>query len=344
MCIYLKNKEGLSYEKQEHILPAALGCCTKLDKGVVSDQANEYFSPIERDVIDNSIIQLPRIIDGPGKRGKLSPKYATKSNVMVIEHAGKKCLGYMKGSKGYILDQFIIRKSGDIQFLRNSNSEGDSQADIRFLKEKIMGMEDKYVPVDMSDDTSESVFVTYHKDKIHIGYNGELPPNKLKEISNVFSNDIIARDSHSAIGQISGRLEIKENFVNISKLVAKTALNTLAYIKGAEYISDTNDFDEIINMIFSDKDEILTKVRGVGNCNMLKQKLMLKDYQHACIISSQGNTLSAMVLFYERAYKVILCDKLSSEFDLLEGIVCDWKNRKDYKYQEYFLKVIPNEK
>lgn len=53
-------------------------------------------------------------------------------------------------------------------------------------------------------------------------------------------------------------------------------------------------------MIFLDKGEILAKVNGLGNCKMLKQKLKLKDYQdyqHACIISSQGYTLSAMVCF-----------------------------------------------
>lgn len=46
-----------------------------------------------------------------------------------------------------------------------------------------LGMKDKYVYINIPDDTSESVFVTYHKDKIHIVYNGELTPNKLKEIS-----------------------------------------------------------------------------------------------------------------------------------------------------------------
>lgn len=50
MCIYFGQNPELTYTSQEHVLPAALGCCTKLDKGVVSDDANKYFSPIERDV------------------------------------------------------------------------------------------------------------------------------------------------------------------------------------------------------------------------------------------------------------------------------------------------------
>lgn len=48
-------------------MPAGLGCHTKLPMGTVSDQANNYFSPIERRVLEQSLVQLNRIIEGPGK-------------------------------------------------------------------------------------------------------------------------------------------------------------------------------------------------------------------------------------------------------------------------------------
>lgn len=85
MCIYLGQNSNFTYIAQEHVLPAALGCCSKLGKGVVSDEANKYFSTIERDVIGHSLIQVPRIISGPGKRGKLSAKYVTTLGVSPIE-------------------------------------------------------------------------------------------------------------------------------------------------------------------------------------------------------------------------------------------------------------------
>lgn len=67
MCIYLGNTANLTYETQEHVLPASWGCCTKLEKGVVSDQANTFFSPIERNIIEKSLLQIPKVIMGPGK-------------------------------------------------------------------------------------------------------------------------------------------------------------------------------------------------------------------------------------------------------------------------------------
>ena len=47
MCIYLGNCEDLTYQKQEHVFPAGLGGKRMLDHGVVSDQANNLFSPME---------------------------------------------------------------------------------------------------------------------------------------------------------------------------------------------------------------------------------------------------------------------------------------------------------
>ena len=41
MCIYLGSKDELTYETQKHVFPAGLGGCEKLEKSVVSDQANK---------------------------------------------------------------------------------------------------------------------------------------------------------------------------------------------------------------------------------------------------------------------------------------------------------------
>ena len=43
MCIYLGEQAGLTYHKREHIFPAAIGGIHMLEKGWVSDQANEFF-------------------------------------------------------------------------------------------------------------------------------------------------------------------------------------------------------------------------------------------------------------------------------------------------------------
>lgn len=341
MCIYFGNSIELTYGTQEHIIPAALGCCTKLDKGVVSDKANKYFSPIERDILQHSFIQIPRIINGPGKRGKLSPKYATTSEVSEIEHNRHNCLGYMKGTEGYILSQFIIDNSNKITFSWQEDSEKDVQNEIQALKKHISEIGDKFVPVNMPNVDTNCVYITYFKDKIHIGYNGVVTEKRIGEIKALFGGSIGIGYQNSIYGQISLNLEIKEDYRNLCKVIAKTAINTLAYILGAVYIENSSDFKELIEMILSDDDKILTRVYGVSDALKMRQKLNLKDEQHACLITSNGNELNALVFFYERCFEVVLCNKkLTNLFPFpIEGIVCDWKNRKDYRYLDYLTEV-----
>lgn len=147
----------------------------------------------------------------------------------------------------------------------------------------------------MPEDVTETVFITYYKEKIHIAFHDEFSKERLDEIVGIFHNKFSIGNSSSLEGQLSGRIEIKENLVNVSKLIAKTAINTLAYIKGKIYITETSDFDEIIAMIFSETDEILTKLSEIGNSNIAKKDFNLQSYQHASIIFQEGHTLSAIV-------------------------------------------------
>ena len=43
-CIYYKDNAGLTFNKREHIFPKAIGGIERLEAGVVSDQANEFFA------------------------------------------------------------------------------------------------------------------------------------------------------------------------------------------------------------------------------------------------------------------------------------------------------------
>ena len=43
-----------------------------------------------------------------------------------------------------------------------------------------------------------------------------------------------------------------------------------------------------------------------------------------------------MLFVYEYGIEITLCDTCTVSFDiLLDGIVCDWKNRKDYRYLDF---------
>mgnify|MGYP001044796177 FL=1 len=340
MCIYLGDSTDLTYYTQEHVLPAALGCCTKLEKGVVSDQANEYFSPIERDVIEHSSIQMSRILFGPGKRGKLAEKYASTSEVSVVNLNGKIGLGYMKGDKGYILNQFIIDEKNNIQFQLQSNDELDVQNEIETLKKHFLSMGEKYVYVKMPSDV-KCIYVTYFKDKIHIGFHDILSFTQIQEIKNLLSRNFTYSKLDTSCGHLSATIDIKNEYKKISIFAIKSALNTLAFIKGAEYITQTTDYKTITQLVTSGSEEVLNYVKGIGFDEVEKNRknLHLDREQLACILSEEGNKLKARLFVYEYGFEVSLCDACTVPFNiLLDGIVCDWKNRKDYRYLE-FLKI-----
>lgn len=339
MCIYYGNLPELTYKAREHVLPAALGCCTKLESGVVSDQANEFFSPIERDILEHSLIQIPRIINGPGKRGKLTEKYATTSEVSVITLNEKNGLGYMKGTKGYILSQFIIDENNRIQFHWQPNEETDVDNEIEQLKNRICSMEEKYVPVKMPSDDN-CVYITYFKNKLHIGFHDIelLSDSKLEEIKNLFSGNFVQRRESTSCGQLVATIEVKHNFKKLCIVAIKSALNTLAYLKGATYIIQTTDFKNIINAVMSESDEVLSYVKGIGfhEAELLRQKLYLDKEQLACVLTTEKSRLKAWLFVYEHGFEISLCDICTVPCDIiLDGIVCDWRNRRDYRYLKF---------
>lgn len=337
MCIYYRDLPELTYKSREHVLPAALGCCTKLASGVVSDQANELFSPIERDVLEHSLIQMPRIINGPGKRGKLTEKYATTSEVSVITLDGRNGLGYMKGTKGYILSQFVIDENNRIQFHYQPNEETDMNNEIEQLKNRICSMEEKYVPVKMPLDDN-CIYITYFKNKLHIGFHSIelLSDKKIEAIKKLFSSDIIKGEQSTSCGKLSAIIDIKHDFKKVCIVAAKSALNTLAYLKGAEYITQTTDFNDIVETVMSGSEEILRYVKGIpfDEVELLRQKLYLDKEQLACVLTTKGKNLKACFFAYEHGFEVSLCVACSVSCDiLLDGIVCDWRNRRDYSYE-----------
>lgn len=68
-CIYYKNRMGLTFNKREHIFPKAIGGLERLDAGVVSDQANEFFANnLEVKTLRTSEIFIGRIANGYNKK------------------------------------------------------------------------------------------------------------------------------------------------------------------------------------------------------------------------------------------------------------------------------------
>lgn len=113
LCIYIgKDETQAHFKNQEHIIPACIGGMQRLPKGYVSDEVNTLFSALELKLARNSLITLPRMFVGPGKRGSHNPKRrggASKIvSVMKSNENGMYSLGYIRMGTPITIDQIHI--------------------------------------------------------------------------------------------------------------------------------------------------------------------------------------------------------------------------------------------
>lgn len=68
-CIYYKDRQDLTFTKREHIFPRCIGGVNRLNLGIVSDQANEFFANnLEVKTMRESVIAISKILLGPKKK------------------------------------------------------------------------------------------------------------------------------------------------------------------------------------------------------------------------------------------------------------------------------------
>lgn len=140
-CIYLKESDDTqTFNKAEHIFPAGIGGVRKLPKGYVSDNVNGIiFSKMELDFMRNSVISICREIEGPGKRGSLSLKKATKSKVGISkDEEGQVKLAYIKKAKPYSIDQIKI---SEFKVVGLTIGKSENKSDYENLKEFVIKLE-----------------------------------------------------------------------------------------------------------------------------------------------------------------------------------------------------------
>lgn len=128
----------------------------------------------------------------------MSPKYAVTSDVVPIKCNDRNGLGYVKGTEGYILSQFIINQENMIQFHCQENSNGNAQEKIAKLKEQIASMEEKYVFVKMPHD-DDNVYIACFEEKIYIGFHDILSDERVKEVKNMVTGNIITRGKKRSV-------------------------------------------------------------------------------------------------------------------------------------------------
>lgn len=337
-CIYLKESdETQTFIKGEHIFPAGIGGVRKLPKGYVSDKVNGIiFSKMELDFMRNSVISICREIEGPGKRGALSLKKATKSKVGISkDEEGQVKLAYIKKAKPYSINQIKI---SEFKVVGLTIGKLENKSDNENLREFLIKLE-SFVEIGYKNQ-----HITYIND---IGINsemillGELDSNwylasnrKDIDLNNMvegIKNSISYLKNQKTLEKVISKIEFnfKKEFdtANFFRVCVKMAFNYLAYRTNQDYVCGS-EFDKLREYVLGEIDEFEVNILENG---ALIHKYKLPKRCHTIAISTSDENLFAIVSFYDEAFNVgmILSSKPSDLVTPFIG-VCDWKNNNEY--------------
>ena len=349
MCVYYKDAEGLRFEKQEHIIPAFLGGKKMLDQGVVSDQANELFSGIEKHVSMESFININRMFLGPGKRGSKNPKKSGNAKVSVMcAPDGKVSLGYILLGKPKQIMQCFLETDTDgnkLTMAIDAEREGDLKKYVdQFFKDLKKIDIKKAVYISDSRIPENQKILGNHNGRWFLAYNSMLDKNVIEQeitesISKIKNKNFMVDESeeHKIIRkQPEFKIKYKMDMNKFFRFCAKVAFNVSTHLNGKKFMLN-ECFDEIREAIISGENinnyvhlcpENLTKTFG-----RIHYTDKYGEHIHSVICFQIEEEYCAMVNFY--GFTTCILVKLTNclkVYPMTEpnGFFCDWENGKEY--------------
>lgn len=244
-CIYIESNISLTYNKQEHVLPAGLGCVDKLEQGLVSDQANIIFSKYELDFLENTPLGFVRQRN-IGKRGNLNKPVPT----IVCNFGSNESDPELYVSifdKTYGIAQLLIRDNDCAKMHAPSESEGY----IFFELLKKITKETKFKFSILPNCKTKTIIIAYCNKKWYCYHSFIIKtreyyeqivdciintisqlPNQLHEIQPVIKKEPKNKDIYV------GKIMNTSSFINEYRVIIKTIINSLCYLFGRKIATD----------------------------------------------------------------------------------------------------------
>ncbi|WP_456225369.1 hypothetical protein [Virgibacillus salarius] len=119
-------------------------------------------------------------------------------------------------------------------------------------------------------------------------------------------------------------------------MYVKTAFNTLAFVKGTDFVCN-EIFDKVREGIINSSglETFIDSEKHLLDSNIEDYVKNFPEKAHYVILCAKENRLIAYVSFYgEFPGKVRITDEYQGQ-DFLEGLVCDWKERREMRLQNF---------
>ena len=342
-CIYLKKTDQeLTFDAEEHIFPAGIGGITKLKLGMVSDEFNtKIFSPIELDFMRNSPISIPRQIQGPGKRGSLSEKKATKSNVHVLYKNGNEeaALGYLSLGHPYLIPQIKIINKKEVHISFDKN-EGDYLQQITKFINELKVFNNQYTTILDKDLPIDDILIGFYNGKWYLAKNNNCPEPVLSEfISHIVSE--IDEKKHQIkydSSLVTCHQKMTFNMENVYRVIAKIVFNFLAHSKGTDFVLQ-ECFDPIREWIVKGGENRFVADVDQNKTGAIFQKQIFPKYSHWLGITKVNNKLIGNICLYgSYQYAVMLSDSFMGNYEC-DGLICDWQLRREFRLIDFISNI-----
>jgi len=287
---------------------------------------------------------MPRIFHGPGKRGSQSPKDQTKSAVHIMVKEGEFSLGYTSLGKPYTISQVFVpfneekEKKMEGVGLKISLPPDMEKVEENFQKfaRKIKG--NRHILIPENSLNIGHFIVGFHDKKLFIAYH---PEGDLESFKNFLKEDLdlekinlpkttIQKRESQVKSSIAVNFDIKEYY----RVCAKTAFNALCYVAGDEFVL-RGEFDKIRDFILKGNDGNFVQFLSSEENSKVREGLKINKQAHSVFFTKpRNNVLAALLHIYGIPHLVSLSEEYTGP-DILNGLICDWENKKEQFLTEY---------
>lgn len=325
----------MNYKQQEHIFSSFLGGQKMLKKGIVSDEANHLLSQLEDELAHKSILQIPRAFMGPGKRN------TNKLNSVVVyplknEQRNLWELGYLFLGKAHLIPHICVWGDKFVFSCDDDDAENVKVETQKFLQQLEKFPASRYTTIRLPIEDQNFFLLGYFKNRWYL-YSGNITITEIyKKVEAIInSSDLINIQKRRLKPQFYGEIQTTEK---TERAYAKIAFNVLADLYGEDYVKHAN-FDEFRNWIIEGSGNIrrsYTKNVSVEDVNYITENLNLPIDSHWCILTIANNKICAIISLYSKTFRMVeMGEKTSNDYFHVNGMVCDWKNKKEYTLIEW---------
>lgn len=349
-CIYTKKTgKETSFTSEEHVIPKCIGGIKKLKKGFVSDEFNNAISKAEEQFSrEYPMVVLPRMMYGP--KGRKS--HSGKSNLSFLKSMEDNFiqLGYIENGKPCPALQLIVginpkNEEAAIEFVQGVITQKGEEKE---LLEALLQYKDDFECIRSDDPLMKNrICIGIAQKKIYLGFHEKMSKGDAREymemILRLAMENRLKVPTDLSMELKKHKVEYKKKLAfiidSIQRVYAKMAFNTLALIKGQEFVL-REEFDPLREAIATGTNIQKYVSLPETTCSVQVAKLLrFKHKEHFIFLKKERKALYGIVILYGGSSSVMvkLAGNWKEGFESC-GFICDWMDKEEFLLDEFILR------